>query len=266
MLSKLAYGALVSAMAWQQVTWLAGGVAIFGATIGAAFHWDSPTSRHTIQEDPLTGAQVYQIWRRLARERLFWLSAAELSLTTSVKRTNELLIALYWSDVGCGDVSDGQAAQLAAVWSGGVATSVLLGGWVFARLDAANQRRLVGGLLLTSALAMASLASWSKPSDGEAINGAGLVGRSSLVFLGGAGIGLAYYIPSGEIPRTLTSYLDLPNFVDWRGTYLCVGCRAICSQESSLSISAVSTLEFSRATSTRSRLPSPQRSCLCCAL
>jgi hypothetical protein len=157
-LSKLAFGTLVSTMPWQRVTWLAAGIGWAAALLGGSCHRDSREERRVVQPEPLRPAQVYQILRRFFGEPLFWLCACQYLLVTVVKRTNELLIALYWADVG--GVSDGQAGRLAAVWSAGVAVSVLAGGWVFGRLGVSGrsreQRLLVGGLLATSAGKQAS--------------------------------------------------------------------------------------------------------------
>jgi MFS family permease len=227
-LSKLAYGSLVTAFAWQQVTWFAAGFAVLGAILGGAGHRDSPSSLSpcvagggSTATKTLSPKAAFHVLRRFVREPLFWLSAAELSLTTIVKRTCELLMPLYFSDVVL--LSDGQAAQLAAAWSAGVAVSVLCGGQLFAALRTGRQRRLlVAFLLCSSSTSMAALALWPEPSseDESSVPIAGVAGRATLVFCGGAGIGLAYYIPSGLFAvqfggtdaGVLSCYLDAISF------------------------------------------------------
>ena len=102
-----------------------------------------------------------------------------------VKRTNELLIPMYFQRIGMesGLVDDARAGQLGAAWSAGVAASVFVGGHFFAKAGAVpgRQSKLMAALLAVSTLSMALLALLPAHVETEA----GLNVRIALVFTGG---------------------------------------------------------------------------------
>ena len=205
-LSKLGYGMLIhGGMRWERVTWVGAGCSCAAALLGGRFHRDRPPGASACDEG--TALPLGETARRILRARMFWVTAVAMSATTMVKRTNELLIPLYFRDVSKGApglVSDGRAAELASVWPAGVAASVLVGGRIFAALPPRGQLRLLVALLAVSTVSMGLLAAMAPAvaTEGE------LRFRMALVFLSGAGIGLAYYIP--PVRRSLRSLSALP--------------------------------------------------------
>ena len=120
------------------MTYAAGAIGAFAAALAATFHADSPTARNVLGVSMST-RELRAILKRLLGSRYFWLAGGTLTTSCVVKRTLELLLPLYFFDTSA-SVSQGQAAQLATVWSAGLAASVLGGGWLFNRLG--NRRKM----------------------------------------------------------------------------------------------------------------------------
>ena len=163
-------------------------------------------------------AELGSILRRMLRSGDFWLAALSMSLTCTLKRTLEILLALYFRDASApGVVTNGEAAQLAVVWSAGLATSVLAGGWLFNRLEARGKIVLVGGLMGVTILGcacMAALSATLASTPGEVAT------RAAVAFATALGVGLPYYVPTGIFSvrfgegnsGVVSAYLDVVAF------------------------------------------------------
>ena len=220
-LSKLGWGALASLLPWEVVCSVAVGVSGVAAALALVWHRDSSTVRFARPQQLLTPATTVRIVRKFLSLRMFWVAAAALSCTTMVKRTNELLLPIYFRDIGfeAGIVDDARASRLSAAWSAGVAVSVFVGGHFFAKAAAVpgRQSNLMAALLAvsTASFALLALLPGSVSTEGS------LWLRVCLVFTGGTGIGAAYYIPAGVFSTkyggdnagVLSSYLDATSFL-----------------------------------------------------
>ena len=187
-LSKVTYGMLVQPagpLPWRRVTFVGFGFACGAAIVALLWHRDTPSERFVRQREPLTPAKTARIVRRFFGMRMFWIASAAVATTTMVKRTNELLIPMYFQRIGMesGLVDDARAGQLGAAWSAGVAASVFVGGHFFAKAGAVpgRQSKLMAALLAVSTLSMALLALLPAHVETEA----GLNVRIALVFTGG---------------------------------------------------------------------------------
>ena len=220
-LSKLGWGALVGSLRWQVVCFVAVGVSCAAATLALVRHRDSSTVRFARPGQQLTPAATVRIVGNFLSLRMFWVAAAALSCTTMVKRTNELMMPIYFRDIGfeAGIVDDARASRLSAAWSAGVAVSVFVGGHFFAKAAAVpgRQSKFMAALLAVSTTSFALLALLPVSVSTEG----GLWLRVCLVFTGGTGIGAAYYIPAGMFSTkyggdnagVLSSYLDATSFL-----------------------------------------------------
>tara|TARA_B110001452_G_C15211681_1_gene420245 strand:- start:293 stop:1678 length:1386 start_codon:yes stop_codon:yes gene_type:complete len=216
MLSKLSYGSLLSVLAWQQLTLLAAGLGGFAALVGGALHSDTPTARNApgVRASP---AELRAVLRRMLCSGRFWLAASAASATTCMKRTLEMLVALFFFDCGGGFVSQGAAAQLAMTWSGGLATSVLVAGWLFNRLPPRGKLALMAALMSTTVLCCAALSSLARV---EAASWDAVGVRAVLVFVAALGVGMPYYVPTGIFSvqfggansGVVSAYLDTASF------------------------------------------------------
>ena len=156
-LSKVMYGMLVQPagpLPWRRVTFVGFGFACGAAIVALLWHRDTPSERFVRQREPLTPAKTARVVRRFFGMRMFWIASAAVATTTMVKRTNELLIPMYFQRIGLesGLVDDARAGQLGAAWSAGVAASVFVGGHFFAKAGAVpgRQSRLMAALLAVS--------------------------------------------------------------------------------------------------------------------
>ena len=215
MLSKLSYGTLLSVLAWQQLTLLAAGLGGFAALVGGVFHSDTPTARNApgVRASP---GELRAVLRRMLCSGRFWLAASAASATTCMKRTLEMLVALFFFD--CSSVvSQGAAAQLAMTWSGGLATSVLVAGWLFNRMPPRGKLALMGALMSTTVLCCAALSSLARV---EATSWRDVAARAALVFIAALGVGMPYYVPTGIFSvqfggsnsGVVSAYLDTVSF------------------------------------------------------
>ena len=217
--SKLGYGAALAALggapAFRAVITGGAVLGVCAALFGLAFH-----RKRVLTATPAQGQHAASsIWAPALRSSDFWLGAAALSCVCVVKRTNELLVGLYFTATAADGLCNAACGtRLAALWSAGVALSVLLGGHAFNSAGSVRAKlRLATVLNLTSALAAAALALLSRA---EATTQLQLDTRSALVFIAAAGIGLSYYIPAGMFAvafggcraGTVSAYLDAMSF------------------------------------------------------
>jgi hypothetical protein len=143
----------------------------------------------------LCSSSVVPTLRLMASDPQFWLAALGNTLLGAVKLTSQIVLSIYLRDQATpGLVSNGFAIQLAASFSIGVALSVLLGGYMFARASARGKVSLVNLLNAISATAFAVAA-----LDGQNMSAhlAHIWARAALFCVGGWGIGLSFYLPPG---------------------------------------------------------------------
>lgn len=138
---------------------------------------------------------VYTTLGRMARDRLFWLTAFGNTLLGAVKITSQMLVAVYLRDQAeDGLVSISLAIQLAASFSLGVGVSVLVSGRIFARASTSRKVSLVTCLNTVSTIAFAIAAADSYYVSATTLR---IWARATLFFVGGWGIGLSFYLPPG---------------------------------------------------------------------
>jgi MFS family permease len=126
-LSFALFGSLLAVLPWRSCALLAAGMALFGALVGGVFHRDRrPGLRDGELQDniKLTPAEARAALRNILSSRRFWLAAASLASINVTKGAIEHLGAVYFRDIAPTIVSDGRAAQLAAMWPLGMLCSV----------------------------------------------------------------------------------------------------------------------------------------------
>jgi hypothetical protein len=92
----------------------------------------------------------------------FWLAGAGLASINVTKGAIEHLGAVYFRDIAPTLVSDGRAAQLAAVWPFGMFCSVYVAGGAFSTLPAPRQVLMVNVLNGISVVGLGGLALLSR--------------------------------------------------------------------------------------------------------
>ena len=195
-LAKLSYGGLLSWLSWKQVTYLAAGLGLMAACLGLGIHRDTPRQL----DAPgvlMTTKELCAVLRRMLGSSGFWLATSALSATCVIKRSLELLVALYFFDTS-DIVSAGTAAQLAFVWSLGLAISLLVGGPLFNGSTDHGKRVLMAALnavTVAGCLAMAMLT--GAFADAKTASVLLVACRASVVFVTALGVGLPYYVPTG---------------------------------------------------------------------
>jgi len=254
-LSKLGFGSLLALLRWEQLTWGAAGLALFAAVLGGSTHADSPAVRDA-PGVRLSAFELRSVLRHILCSRQFWLGAAAVSCTTCIKRPLETLSPLFFFESAalvqctsplptapppappssflppplrppvpppplrslCPLIEEGEAAQLAASWSLGLALSVLIGGALFNRLKSSRGKLIVmGGLMTGTTLgcAVMALIAQTRAQTWSAVRL-----RATVVFLTALGVGLPYYVPSGMFAvqfggkhsGVVSAYLDSVSF------------------------------------------------------
>eukprot|EP00948_MAST-09A_sp_MAST-9A-sp1_P003360 g3360.t1 len=213
----LVYGLLQNYFSLNTICILGGFVGIVGSTLAFCFHRDSHfqlTSRmqYTQRESPSLPKSmqssskpersflsflyrtVLTYKRVLLSERgVFFFAAAPLMLSTVIKRSGQLIPTFLFA-TQTNLVTEGTAAQIAAVYQIGLASSVLVLGYVYGRVSGSNRMYLCCGLLLICGVSCVGLGFLSNSISKD---WGSYVIKIIMLFLISFCVGAPYYIPIG---------------------------------------------------------------------
>jgi MFS family permease len=215
--SKLFYGELLSVIPWRWVTTLTSSLGFGGAVM--CFMWHQDSRKHINNPTkPINLKFLKQTVMRMFVSSRFWLAASSLTATCMIKRTIEILGALFFKDIAPTLVTDSKAAIFACAWSAGLALSVLVGGSIFTKLSDKNK---VVFMLITNAGSAALLFVVALLCvKGNVQSAAQLNLLVGLIFCAALGVGLPYYVPTGmfairfgkEDSGVVSAYMDAISF------------------------------------------------------
>eukprot|EP00051_Salpingoeca_urceolata_P035647 m.30781 g.30781 ORF g.30781 m.30781 type:complete len:497 (-) comp9548_c0_seq1:317-1807(-) len=194
LLCKVVWGQLLVFLAWRQVSLAAATLALLTAFVAFRYHRDASQGPADQPGAALSLRELWLVLHRMFSSGYFLLAIVSTSSLYVLKQTCERLLPVYLHDSDPEHVSLSAAAQLSAVWSAGLATSILVGGHYFGRLKSATAKaNLAAATTAVSALAFFLLALCETLPKTQAT----LVLKLAVIFTAAAGVGLSYYIPSG---------------------------------------------------------------------
>lgn len=191
LLAGLFYGAALSVASWRAVALLGAAFSVAGLAL-CTRHLDAPSAAVVAVPGAARPARALASVRKVVRERSFWVASASLAALTVVKRMGQAM-PVYFFSVAPDVLDSGTAAQVAIVFQAGLASSVLVGGYAYARLGRRGKVLLCAALHAATVVACVALALLRRPA-GDA---AAVAGRAALTFAVAAGVGVSYYLPPG---------------------------------------------------------------------